>query len=128
MRDNESDHSKRLRCWLLGLLLVAPTLMAQQTTERFIPIGQSPGVSGQLSSIGTLATFDDTAGLLRVESAEGRMTYRVTPRTRIWIDRSATGRTSLVGNRDDLAAGRRVEVMPRRDDPQLADWIKVAAD
>ena len=102
--------------------------MAQQTTERFIPIGQSPGISGQLSSIGTLAAFDDATGLVQVDGAEGRKTYRVTPQTRIWIDRSVARQTSLVGDRDDLARGRRVEVMPRRDDPRLADWIKLAVD
>ena len=113
---------------LPGLLALALPVLAQQTTERFIPIGRSPGISGQLSTMGTLREFDASAGILRVEGEDGRRTYRLTAETRIWIDRSASRQPSLVGDRDDLAAGRLVEVMHRRDDPQLADWIKLEAN
>ena len=113
---------------LPALLVLALPAFAQQTTERFIPIGQSPGISGQLSMMGTVREFDASAGILRVESAEGSKAYRLTAQTRIWIDRSASRQSSLVGSRDDLAVGRLVEVMHRRDDAQLADWIKVEAN
>ncbi len=114
--------------WCLLVLMLALPATAQQTTERYIPIGQSPGISGQLSTIGTIDEFDAGGGILQVDGSDGRKTYRLTAQTRIWIDRSATRRASLVGNRDDLAAGRLVEVMHRRDDPQLADWIKLEAN
>lgn len=115
--------------WLLpGLLALALPVLAQQTTERFIPIGQSPGISGQYSMMGTVREFDASTGILQVENADGRKAYRVTAQTRIWIDRSASRRSSLVGKRGDLAAGRLVEVMYRRNDPQLADWIKIEAN
>lgn len=122
------DRMQRLRCWLLVLLLAAPTVAAQQTTERFIPIGQSPGISGKLSMLGTVHAFDASSGNLQVDGTDGRKTYRLTAQTRIWIDRSATRQASLVGDRGDLASGRLVEVMHRRDDPQLADWIKLEAN
>lgn len=115
-------------CCLLGMLMLVLPANAQQTTERFIPIGQSPGISGLLSTIGTIGNFDATAGTLEIEATDGRKSFRVTAQTRIWIDRSAARQASLVGDRDDLAAGSRVEVMHRRDDPQAADWIKIAAN
>ena len=114
--------------WCLLVLLLALPAGAQQTTERFIPIGQSPGISGKLSTIGTIGAFDAAGGTLRVDGGDGSKTYRVTAQTRIWIDRSASRQASLLGDRDDLAAGRLVEVMHRRDDPQLADWIKLEAN
>lgn len=123
-----SYRAQRLRSYLLALLLTTSAVAAQQTTERFIPIGQSPGISGQLSMMGTVRGFELSSGELQVDGTDGRKTYRVTAQTRIWIDRSATRQASLVGNRGDLSAGRLVEVMHRRDDPQVADWIKLEAN
>ncbi len=110
------------------MLALALPAFAQQTTERFIPIGQSPGISGQYSTIGILREFDAASGVLLVDGDDGQKRYLVTPTTRIWIDRSDANRSNLVGNRGDLAAGRRIEVMYRRDDPGQADWIKIAAN
>lgn len=128
MATTKSRPGRRAKWLLPGLLALALPAFAQQTTERFIPIGQSPGISGQYSTIGTLREFDAASGVLLVDDDDGQKRYLVTPTTRIWIDRSASDRSNLVGSRDDLAAGRRIEVMYRRDDPGQADWIKIAAN
>lgn len=118
----------RLKFVLPGLLALTLPALAQQTTERFIPIGQSPGISGKYSTIGTLREFDAASGALLIEGEAGAKRYLVTPTTRIWIDRSASRRASLVGSSADLAVGSRIEVMYRRDDSQQLDWIKIGAN
>ncbi len=107
---------------LLGGLSAAS---AQQATERYIPIGASPGVSGQDSYIGEIVAVDMSTRTLTVEDEDGVHTMTVTPETRIWLDRSQRRRTALEGSYEDCEVGRRVEVMHKPDEPMVAEWIKV---
>ena len=66
-----------------------------------------------------------TARMLTVEDEAGRHTLRVTEATRIWLDRSRRRQAALEGDYEDCEVGRRVEVMHTRDDPMVAEWIKV---
>ncbi len=94
----------------------------QKSTERYIPIGQSPGLSGKYTYIGTL---DAVASDKRSVTAGGR-TVRITDQTRIWLDRSSLKQSNRSGTLGDLQPGRRVEI--KLDDPsrpQAAEWIKV---
>jgi hypothetical protein len=112
---------------LLVSAVAALPLHAQRETERFIPIGRSPGVSGVSSVIGTIEAADTTAMTLRIASPSGTVTVQFTPATDIWLDRSEQRQTALDGGRSDLVVGRRVEV--KFVDPEqreVADWIKVA--
>jgi hypothetical protein len=99
---------------------------AQLTTERFIPVGQSPGVSGILTIIGEVTAMDEAARTITVRGEDETRTVRVSDSTRIWLDRSAQQLTSLVGDLADCQMGRRVEVkyvdIERKE---AADWIKV---
>ena len=100
---------------------------AQQTTERFIPIGASPGVSGEYSYIGEIVAVDTGSRTLTVEDESGRHMMTVTADTRIWLDRSQRRRATLDGDLADCEVGRRVEIMHTHDDPAVAEWIKVEA-
>jgi len=107
-------------------LCAASQLHAQEETERYIPIGQSPGLSGTQTDIGEVRAFD--AGTRRLELvADGRVRrVAVVEDTRIWLDRSKQQLTNLEGEPSDLEVGRTVEV--RYEDParrEVADWIKV---
>lgn len=108
-----------------ALLWRPAALEGQMMTERFIPIGQSPGLSSTTTDIGPIEAVDPAA---RHITLAGRSTA-VTPRTRIWLDRSALKQTTLTGDFADLRPGRRAEVKyedeARRDS---ADWIKVAPE
>lgn len=128
MAKTKSGPGWRVKFLLPGLLAMTLSAFAQQTTERFIPIGQSPGISGKYSTIGTLREFDAASGVLLVDGGDDPKRYIVTPTTRIWIDRSTSSQSSLVGSSADLAEGSRIEVMYRRDDRQQADWIKIEAN
>lgn len=117
----------------LGIVAMFAALLAgasfahgQKQTERYIPLGQSPGLSGKATDIGVIEAADSAARTITVAGSGARRTVRVTNQTRIWLDRSRMKLTTLDGSFADLQRGHRVEVMPggaERDAPAV--WIKV---
>ena len=114
---------------LLAAVALRPDgLAAQLQTERYIPIGASPGVSGVTSVIGEIEAVDAANLRVTVRSGDGSVTFRLSDETWIWIDRSAQRLTNLRGSYEDCEVGRTVEV--KFVDPEareLAEWVKVAA-
>lgn len=106
-------------------LAAAMPARGQQATERFVPIGQSPGQSGKTTSIGTVQSVDMQTRSVTV-AAEGRViSLTWTDRTRIWLDRSRQQMGAIKGMASDIQVGRRVEVQPDKKDAAQAEWIKV---
>ena len=100
----------------------------QQATERFIPIGASPGVSGKLSTIGTIVAVAPDRRRIDVAGPEGRVSVRIEDSTRIWIDRHPLGQAATAGSPEDLREGRRAEVKYADPDTrERAEWVKVEA-
>ena len=121
------------RLFFLGVLLALPAsaLFAQYTTEEFVPIGASPGVSNIHSIIGKIGTVNQENGSLTVSDSSG-VTYLVTnlKGVSIWLDRSKTKGKNEVGSLADLQPGRTVEVKYKGDPTNrgtslTADWVKV---
>lgn len=114
--------------WVLaGLVFFTATVIAHQLTEQFIPIGQSPGISGQTSYIGRVQSLDPSNTSFILDSNRGIKTITLTPKTRIWLDRSKLKQTSIRAGFDDIAPGSRVEVKPDRAVDGRAEWIKIEA-
>ena len=115
----------------LGLLpailaLAASFAVAQEMTERHIPVGAYPSMESQYLATGTIADVDEDAKVLTLEQEGSERSFRLTGNTRIWLDRSRFGQTTLDGDITDLAKGLRAEVRflgPRR--PNEAYWVKV---
>ena len=108
------------------LALASGSAYAQESTERYIPIGQSPGISNVVSYIGQIESVDAAARTVTFSGPEGSMTVRVADTTRIWVDRSGSRQSNLVGTFRDLKPGTRAEVKfldPERR--QVAQWVKV---
>jgi hypothetical protein len=105
------------------LLAIALPVLAQKETEIFVPIGESPGVSGKLTLVAALGPVDAAARTLRM----GNLPIRIDDRTRIWIDRSKLRQSNGVGTMADLTTGALAEVRFRGDNASaaVADWIKV---
>src|SRR5574341_684746 len=82
----------------------------QRETERFIPIGQSPGASGKTTRVGTVDAVDPGARSFELVTPEGRYTVQVPEGVPVWLDRSRRRQPVLVGSLRDCQAGRRVEV------------------
>lgn len=99
---------------------------AQKSTEQYIPIGRSPGISHKYTSIGTVEALNARDGLFTISEAGARRSIRITAKTRIWLDRSQLKLPNLVGSPADLQPGRRVEVkFENAVLRQVAEWIKV---
>ena len=59
---------------------------AEKTTELYIPIGQSPGLSGKYTLIGKIDEVSPPDQTLKVTGASGTYTVRATEYTLILID------------------------------------------
>ncbi len=110
-----------LACMIWG---VSPA-NGQQTTEQYIPIGHSPGVSDKYSYIGNIVAIDRKARTISVEDRGEIRTIKVTAETRIWLDRSKVRRENIVAAYSDCEVGLRVELMYLRGNESFADWIKI---
>jgi len=119
----------RTRCALallvVGVFWVAPAA-AQQATERYVPIGRSPGLSDGATLMATVQGVDAASGLLTLEAASGSHAVEIGASTRIWWDRTALGESNGVASPSDCREGLGVEV---KLDPtgRLAEWIKLRA-
>lgn len=101
----------------------------QRMTEMYIPIGQSPGVSGKTSVIGEITAVDEAQKTLTVAAAAGSESVVLTDQTWIWLDRSQAQLPNGAGTLAHLRAGRRVEVRFRdADRKRVAEWIKVQTE
>jgi hypothetical protein len=120
-------HAVLLGC-VLVLVLAATAAHAQRATERYVPIGRSPGLSGKRTVIGTVGAVNAKARTLTCAHATGTATVKVTDRTRIWLDRSKDKLPSIAGTLADFIVGRPMEVRYVNDERKPgaeADWIKV---
>ena len=109
---------------LLAAALAVGSAQAQQATERFIPIGKSPGLSGTGTTVGRIRQVEPEARRITVRGEDASATVTVTGDTRIWQDRSAQGQSNVPGTFGDLQEGRLAEVRPAPEGPAAA-WIKV---
>jgi len=99
---------------------------AQQMTEMYIPIGQSPGVSGKSSLMGAIEWVNPQKHTLAVLGPSGIQEILLTDRTRIWLDRTQARLPNLTGTLANLHKGLKVEVKFRdADQKRVAEWIKV---
>ncbi len=110
---------------LMFLFLGTSLIYGQETAEQFIPIGYSPGISDKYSFIGKIVDVDQETHTIVVDSNRGERVIKVTPMTRIWLDRSKRKRSNTVGTYRDCEVGRKIEVMHDDDNESVADWIKI---
>jgi hypothetical protein len=117
----------RLGVVLLVVLLGNGSLAhGQRATERFIPLGRSPGVSGRLTTIGTLVAVDPERRRIRVAGPGGPVDVTLQDSMQIWIDRHELGLPTLTGSLQDLREGITLEVKYADPDTrQVAEWVKL---
>ncbi len=115
-------------CCALAMAFTLLPAYAQRATELYTPIGQSPGLSEDLTVIGTIESVDEPERTFRISGSGEPASAIVTERTRIYLDRSKFRETNRYGELGDLKEGRRVEVLyedreARGQGP--AEWIKI---
>lgn len=110
----------------LVLAVLTAGAYGQEAAERYIPIGQSPGVSGISSYVGPVQDVSPGAGTLTVVEGGVTRIVKVTDRTRIYQDYSAEQRSNRIGRLADCRPGQTVEIKfvdaAARSE---AEWIKV---
>jgi hypothetical protein len=110
----------------IALLCAVPGAHAQKATERYIPLGRSPGLSGKYNWIGTIADVSARAQTITIADSTGSRTVQISKQTRIWLDRTALKQSNLTGRFADLQKGRRIEIKYLdAEQRQKADWVKV---
>jgi hypothetical protein len=98
----------------------------QEMTEMYIPIGQSPGVSGKSSLIGTIDSVNLQNQTLAISGITGIQAVVLTDRTRVWLDRTQARLSNQVGTLANLQKGLKVEVKFRdANQKRVAEWVKV---
>jgi hypothetical protein len=112
---------------VIALLCSSSYAHGQKSTERYIPIGQSPGVSGKYTSVGALSDVNARTRVILIADAAGPKTVLLTDTTRIWLDRSKLKQSNLSGRFTDLVKGRKVEVKYQTPATSrlVAEWVKV---
>jgi len=123
--------------WKLWLALLAvgtllwggtPHAHGQKAAEMFIPMGQSPGLSGKVTVMGKIEAIHPQERTISIAGPSATLSARVTDRTQIWLDRSRLRQTNQAGSFADLRVGRTVEVKyeeGQRRGEGPAEWIKV---
>jgi len=111
----------------LGVFMIHP-IYGQKSTEVFIPIGKSPGLSGKYSVIGKIVSFDEATRMLTISAEDGEHSARITEKTKMWLDKTAIKKTSQVGSLADCQQGRLCEVKyvyEGKTRKVEAEWIKI---
>jgi hypothetical protein len=105
---------------------IACNTYAQKETELFIPIGQSPGVSGKFSVMGRLGSVTTRDSTMALGMPSGLILSKMNAQTKIYLDRSKLKLTNIKGTPADIKPGMMVEIKyvdNRRGG--LIEWIKV---
>ena len=108
--------------WIIG----AFSVQAEKATELYIPIGESPGLSGKYTVLGKIDQVDAKNQTLKMSGPSGSYTVKLTQSTFIYLDRSKVKRSNIYGTLADCKVGDTVEVKfidNSRNKP--VEWIKV---
>ena len=114
-------------CFVVACLLaLSAGVHAQQTTERYIPIGKSPGVADKETVIGEITAVDYETHSMEVRDSVGVKTVRMIESTRYFLDRTKYKRSNQSATMQDCRVGSKVEVKLRSDD--MVDWVKIESE
>ncbi len=99
---------------------------AQDATEIFIPVGQSPGVSGVYSIIAKIDVVKSEDRTINMSNSSGSYTVKIMEQTQIWLDRSKLKMTNKVGSFSDLKSNLTIEVRYKdKEQKGKVDWVKI---
>ncbi|MGH7406977.1 MAG: hypothetical protein ACREKF_03085 [Candidatus Methylomirabilales bacterium] len=106
----------------------APSAHGQRATEMYVPVGQSPGVSGKYTVVGKIETINAQKRTVTIAGSSRTYTATITGRTQIWLDKSKLKLTNQKGTFSDLQKDRIVEIKYEGSAPVgkgAAEWVKV---
>lgn len=113
---------------IAAILLPAAQAAAQKATERYIPIGKSPGLSGKYTVIGRVSEINLQTGTMTITGPTRTWTARLDDKTQIWLDCSNYRHPSAKGTPADCKPGLLCEVKYEgrlQPDSSTCEWVKV---
>lgn len=111
---------------IIVFLTVAFFVHAEKATELYIPIGQSPGLSGKYTVLGKIDQVDLENRIITMSDAAGSYTVKVTEGTFIYLDKSREQLSNTYGSLADCRAGDKIEVKWKDNvRGKSVEWIKV---
>lgn len=111
-----------------ALLGGAGAAHGQAATEVFIPIGKSPGLSGRYTVVGHIKDIYEQDMTMTVVSSARTWTVKMTPESKVFLDRSHVRRRNTVGTTADCRPGVLCEIkFEGRGEPSSVNcqWIKI---
>jgi len=121
---------KRIKIILLTITLVwiYSFSIAQKSTEIYIPVGKSPGISGKYSTIGRVEAINLTDSTITITIAGelGNHTIKCAKDTKIWVDKSSIKQFNKDANLIDIKIGSIIETKYKGNKSDaLVEWIKI---
>lgn len=113
---------------LMFALFSSAIVLAHPATERYIPIGKSPGRpnAGVEISTGSIKTINNKQKSITMIKNANSYTVVFNKKTKIWLDRSKIKLTNLVGSYSSLKPGDYIEVkFSKSKKLNIAIWVKV---
>ena len=108
------------------LVIGAVAVQAEKSTELYIPIGQSPGLSGEYTVTGKIDQVNSNNQSIKMSGPSGSYTVKLTQNTFIYLDRSQSGLPNTYGSLADCKAGDTIEVkFEGNSRSKPSEWIKV---
>lgn len=108
------------------IVLCAHAADGQEMTEKYIPVGAYPELTGKYIFVGEIVSVDARAKTFTLKGEAGVQTFQVTDGTRIWLDRSRLKQKSQDGDLSSLKRGLEAEIRvvgPKQ--MQIARWVKL---
>ena len=109
-------------------LLSISQAYGQKSTEIFIPVGKSPGLSGKYTVLGKIETVNAQNQTITIADPSGSYTVKISKKTQIWLDNSKLKKTNQKGTFADLRKDLLAEIKfeeNKRKDLGTAEWVKV---
>ena len=108
------------------LLSIVQNIDAQEATEIYIPVGQSPGLSGEYTTLGKISKINTNKRTISMSDSAGSYNLKITDKTKIWLDRSKLKLRNKKGSIKDVREGMLAEVKYQKNKQGgSVEWIKV---
>jgi hypothetical protein len=113
----------------MAIVFDVSCVYGQKSTEMYIPVGQSPGLSNRYASNGTMEKYDTQARALTCKDSAGVLyTFTMDQKTKIWLDKSKLMQSNVKGSYSDCKQGMLMEVKYKNNERKpgaVAEWIKI---
>lgn len=119
---------KRIKIILVTIILawIYSYSNAQKSTEVYIPVGKSPGVSGKYATIGRVEAINLADSTITIAGELGSHTIKCGKDTKIWIDRTKIKQFNEGANLVDIKIGSIIESKYKGNKSDaLVEWIKI---